>query len=253
MLSNTLSLKRLLSSPYYRLALPLLRRFHFARPSAFDWAAYHLERLNVPVTGILDVGAFDGTIALHLANLFPRAEIFSFEPAPASFALLEKTARQQPRIKPFRFAVGETNGQSFLNINRSPGTNSLLPIQPSRELEAVLGNGGETVERVPCETIRLDDFLPQHHTFHCALLKTDTQGFDLHVLRGAAYALQHSIRAVITEFRFYANAYQNDTSRLSSLDEYLATLGFQLMCVPSISPHPESRRAFEADGVWIRP
>lgn len=245
-------LRRLLSSPYYRVALPTLRHFNFARSSAYDWAAYYLERMNVTVKGIVDVGAFDGAIALHLADMFPHAEIYSFEPTPATFAQLERAARRQPRIRPFRYAVSDRNGAAELNVNRSPGTNSLLAVQHSDEMTAILGAGGEMLERVACETIRLDDFLSQQPSFTCQLLKTDTQGFDLHVLRGARQALESTVRVVISEFRFFSPAYAGDSSLLATIDAALAEMGFHLVGIPSISPHPESRRAFEADGVWVR-
>lgn len=245
-------MRRLLSFPYYQLALPFLRRLNFARPSAFDWAAYYLGKLNVPIAGVIDAGAFDGTISLHMADLYPAAEIFAFEPAPQTFTLLQRAIQKQPRIKPFPFALSDQNGHAALNVNRAPGTNSILSVHQSTEMQAVLGTGGDTLAQVPIETRCLDDFLKQYPGFRPTLLKTDTQGFDLNVLRGARHTLQTSIRAVIAEIRFFSPAYNGDTSLLETIDTYLSELGFELVCVPSISPNPQTHRAFEADGLWIR-
>lgn len=245
-------MRRLLSFPYYQLALPFLRRMNLARPSAFDWAAYYLGKLNIPITGVIDAGAFDGAISLHMANLYAAAEIFAFEPAPQTYALLEHAAKTQPRIKSFPFALSDQNGRAELNINRAPGTNSILQVQQSDEMRAVLGTGGETLERVPIEMRRLDDFLQAYPSFRPTLLKTDTQGFDLNVLRGAKQTLSTSVRAVIAEVRFFTPAYEGDTSLLEPMDNYLSAHGFELVSVPSISPNPETRRAFEADALWIR-
>jgi FkbM family methyltransferase len=240
---------RFFGVPYYQIALPLLRRLNFARPSAFDWAAYYLQERHIPVTGIVDAGAFE-------ADLFPSARIYAFEPSPASFARLEQAIRRAPRITAFPLALGDRNGRAELNVNRSPGTNSLLPILPSDEMRAVLGTGGEMVERVSVETVRLDDFLQREQNkrgeLRCTVLKSDTQGFELNVLRGARETLQQSICAVIAEIRFFSPAYQGDTSMLETIDAFLAELGFELQCIPSISPHPVTHRAFEADALWIR-
>jgi hypothetical protein len=119
-----------------------------------------------------------------------------------------------------------------------------------------LGTGGETLERVGVETVRLDDFLQErgtaHPGFRCVLLKTDTQGFDLEVLRGARETLTQSVRAVIAEIRFFSPAYEGDMSLLEPMDTFLSGLGFELFCIPAISPHPETHRAFEADALWLR-
>jgi FkbM family methyltransferase len=244
--------RRFLSFPYYNFALPVLRRLNFARPSAFDWAGYYLAKLRVPVTGIVDAGAFDGTISLHMADLFPNAKIFAFEPSPDTFAKLAVACQKQPRIKPFQLALSDQNGRAAFNINRAPGTNSLLTASQSDEMQAVLRDGGETLNQVTVETIKLDDFLIRHKTFQPTLLKTDTQGFDLNVLRGARQTLQASLRAVIAEVHFFSPAYEGDTSLLEPMDAYLSALGFSLVSIPSISPHPTSHRAFEADALWIR-
>ncbi|HZQ06677.1 MAG TPA: FkbM family methyltransferase, partial [Anaerolineae bacterium] len=142
---------------------------------------------------------------------------------------------------------------TVLNVNRSPVTNSLLSVLDSPERDAVLGAGGETVKRVPCEMMRLDDFLQKHPDRRFQLLKTDAQGLDLRVLHGAERALCDSIRAVIAEFHFFSVVYQGDTTYLEMMDEYLARLGFRLTAIPGISPNLATGRAFSADGLWIRP
>jgi len=252
MASRRTLLNRLLTRPYYQWALPILRRNNLARPSAYDWAAYYLQRAGLRVQGIADVGAYDGTIALHLAHLFPNAQIAAFEPAPDSFRQLQVNVRSCSRIRAYPFAISDRNGQAVLNINRSPQTNSLLTVAQSPEMDAVLGEGAAMLEQVTCETRRLDDFCAEHPELRFDLLKTDTQGLELDVLHGAERTLRDSVRAVIAEFRFFADAYEGDSGRLETLDSYLAGLGFQLVSIPSISPNPSTRRAFEADGVWLR-
>ncbi|MBI4674570.1 MAG: FkbM family methyltransferase [Chloroflexi bacterium] len=244
--------KRALALPFYRGLLPLLRRAGFARPSAYDWAAFYLQRNRIPVTYIADVGAYDGETAAHLLALFPNAVAYAFEPAPATFAALESRARRQSRLKPFRLALSNQVGIAVLNVNRSPGTNSFLNSLHSPEMELQLQGGAETLERVECPMTTLDEFLAAHPEFQPQLLKTDTQGFDLHVLEGARATLKNHVRAVVAEVRFAYPAYQDDTSRLDTLDAFLAAQGFRLFGIPAATAHRATHRAMEADALWVR-
>lgn len=49
---------------------------------------------------VLDVGANVGATSVYFACLFPEAEVHAFEPAEATFRLLEKNARPFPSIRP---------------------------------------------------------------------------------------------------------------------------------------------------------
>jgi FkbM family methyltransferase len=245
-------LKRALALPFYRGALPFLRRAGFARPSAYDWAAYYLERNRITVSYIADIGAFDGTTASHLTALFPRATVFAFEPAPITFAALETRANREKRIKPFPFALSNKSGTAVLNVNRSPGTNSLLPSLHTPAVDMLMQGGNETQERVECRMTTLDEFVANHPGFQPQLLKTDTQGFDLHVLEGSRRALERSVRAVVAEVRFSQPAYEADASLFEMLDAFLATVNFRLFCIPAVSAHRLTHRAMEADALWVR-
>ncbi len=245
-------LKRALALPFYCGVLPLLRRAGFARPSAFDWAAFYLERNKVRVTCIADVGAFDGGTAAHLLDLFPRATVYCFEPAPATFAALQDRARRQARLKPLQLAISNQVGTAVLNVNRSPGTNSFLDSMRSPEMEIQLQGGAETLARVECPMTTLDAFAAEHPLFQPQFLKTDTQGLDLRVLEGARGILKMHVRAVVSEVRFSYAAYQGDTSKFEVLDAFLAEQGFHLFCIPGATFHRATHRAMEADALWVR-
>ncbi len=79
-------------------------------------------------------------------------------------------------------------------------------------------------------------------------LKTDTQGFDMHVLRGAVSKLEQ-IQSIQLELSMSA-IYQNQPSYLEQFD-FLAQNGFSLSAI-----HPVTRKAdfalIEADGLFVR-
>ena len=60
--------------------------------------------------------------------------------------------------------------------------------QPSTSETAHFAEHNQVVETVPVHVLRLDEVLPHlrdRYQFERPLLKTDTQGFDLEVFRGA--------------------------------------------------------------------
>ena len=69
---------------------------------------------------ILDCGANIGITSLFFAARHPNARIYSIEPDPNNFVLLERNTRQEPRISPICGAiVGRACEQSLFDDRRS--------------------------------------------------------------------------------------------------------------------------------------
>ena len=45
---------------------------------------------NLPIKTIIDIGANKGQFAEYISNIFPKAQLFCFEPLPDAFTLLNK-------------------------------------------------------------------------------------------------------------------------------------------------------------------
>jgi FkbM family methyltransferase len=131
-----------------------------------------LERLLPRVETIFDVGANEGQTALSFARAFPDAEVFSFEPVPSTFSILELRTADTPTIHCFRDALGETDEDVTIDLAAKSGQNSLL-----RTAEP--GPGTATVHVTPGDT-----WTSVHDVAHIDVLKVDTEGYDLRVLRG---------------------------------------------------------------------
>jgi FkbM family methyltransferase len=124
--------------------------------------------------------------------------IYSFEPDPQTFALLRATAAGDPNWKIFNLALGAKNAvlpfnimsMSVFNSFRKPAADNLFP------------DDNKVVTRTDISVVRLDDFVKdQGVSFHTAYLKTDTQSFDLEVLRGST-GIMDCIEAIQTELSF---------------------------------------------------
>ena len=67
------------------------------------FAAYHISNSRIAresVYTIIDGGANIGITSLYFAARYPHAKIYSVEPLPQNFALLEANVKHEPRIKP---------------------------------------------------------------------------------------------------------------------------------------------------------
>ena len=148
---------------------------------------------------IFDVGANIGDITRKYRSLFPGAMIYAFEPFSESFACLDRAARKDNRIVACRLAFGGTEGIGVLRVNSSGPTNSLL--QTEESAASFWGSGlMETTTTVDVELSTIDTFCDQRDIHEIDVLKIDTQGTELEILRGAIKMLTaRKIRLVYME------------------------------------------------------
>ncbi len=170
-------------------------------------------------TGILlDVGANNGAYTLVMHALAPRARIFAFEPHPKTFKLLQDRATL-PNVTLVNQAVGAESGAMMLfDLAADDGST-----QASLSRDAVALFSNEIVEHATqCTT--LDDFIKERSIDVITLLKIDTEGFDLNVLKGAAHALAAG-RILAVQFEFIA---ANIATHVSMRDFFDALPGYRL-------------------------
>ncbi len=75
---------------------------------------------------ILDIGANEGQFADKMHSLFPDTIIYSFEPIPEAFALLNKNFKNTQQIKSINLALGDAAGEITFNKNESTASSSFL-------------------------------------------------------------------------------------------------------------------------------
>jgi FkbM family methyltransferase len=146
---------------------------------------------------IFDVGANVGQSATRFARLFPKASIFSFEPSRSVFPVLVGNTRALPNITHVNVALGaEKSAQKLLLNEQGSRMNSLR--RRSARAEANGSSGEEDVD-----VISLDSYVEGVGVKAIDLLKTDTEGYDLEVLKGAhALLAANRIKAILCEVAF---------------------------------------------------
>jgi FkbM family methyltransferase len=178
--------------------------------------ALDLERLNIHPTTIFDVGAHTGQVSLAFRQAYPSASIYAFEPSSGTFATLTRNCAGK-NIIGINSAVGSAPGSAQLHAKSESYLNSLVGTLNVERTGAVL----ETVK-----VIALDDFCAERRIDHIDILKTDTEGYELEVLKGCRRLLgERRISAV------YAECAARPTSRhvgLRELADVLDGHGFSM-------------------------
>lgn len=125
----------------------------------------------------------------------PQAEIVSFEPIESSYRRLVESAVDMPRVRPVRSAVGESCGEVTFELKEVSRWNSLVPELNRPE------QGVGVAERAPMVTV--DAYCDEQGYAVMDLLKSDTEGWDLKVLKGARKLLSSGKLAfVLVEVSF---------------------------------------------------
>lgn len=173
-----------------------------------------------PAAVIFDVGANTGQTVHRLRSLIPNGSIHAFEPGPESFRQLAVSVRGLPAVKLIEAGVGPVDGERILLENEHSEMSSFL----------VPGDAawGTIVRKTRVRMVTLDTYCQQAGIDHIDLLKIDTQGYDLEVLRGAEKLLARGgIRVVQLEVIF-SDMYEGRPS-LDETYRYMIDHGFRLL------------------------
>ncbi len=200
----------------------------------------------------LDVGANVGQYGSRLRSEYGyRGRILSFEPLTAAYAVLTMRAAADPLqlwdVAP-RTALGASNGTTTIHVAGNSVSSSILPMDTSHE-SAAPNSVGRGVEEIAIR--RLDDMVRElgvplgRHV----LLKIDTQGYELEVLKGAEKTVA-AAGVIQTEMSF--QPLYGGQPLFHDVYAYLVGRGFTVFdIVPGFSD-PHSGRLLQADGIFVR-
>jgi FkbM family methyltransferase len=183
--------------------------------------ALDVRRFSEPndrVSVVFDVGANEGQSAKMYAEQFPEAIVYSFEPVATTFAKLVANTRDCEHVKAFQIGFGDEVAELDIWLSDKSVTNSL-------KCQTSANSSGRT-ERVRVTT--LDTFVTERCVERIDLLKVDTEGFDLEVLRGARNMLAAGrITFILVEITFN----QQDTfhTPFYPVEAYLDQFGFEFV------------------------
>jgi FkbM family methyltransferase len=145
---------------------------------------------------VLDVGAHDGDYAVMLRECGVRIPIYAFEPHPQTYERLKLKAASHgftPRLLGLGAKVEETWLYDYASLEGSQ--------HASMYAGAIEDLRSAPIRGWSIQLSTVDDFLRQEGQPYIALLKMDTEGAELEVLKGAARAISEGqIGAIQFEF-----------------------------------------------------
>jgi FkbM family methyltransferase len=171
--------------------------FNLYRNRAFEFdeilaaSAMCLARFQGQKFAILDVGANIGIHSLFLARACHRAQIFAFEPAPATFLQLRAHIQNNgfsERITPVNIALSDANGTATFFVTSDNAYNGLKDTN-RKELRQTL--------EVPTRT--LDDWVETNTPPPIGLIKIDVEGLEHQVIAGAHRTLARHFPLIAIE------------------------------------------------------
>lgn len=152
----------------------------------------------VPSRIALDIGGHIGDVSAHLLSI--GYDVYAFEPYPDSYRRLRERLGASPRFHSFAFALGSATGEAplYLAEDRSPDNryedptvfNSLARHGMPEDLPFT---GSVTVPVRGLAELHREGVIPPD----VGLVKIDTEGFDLEVIRGMQH---HRYAVVMVEF-----------------------------------------------------
>ena len=228
-----------------------LRRFglevsRFNQPDSFSARRQRLlHRLGIDV--VLDVGASDGGFALELRSGGYAGKIVSFEPLPVPFASLQNRANKDNGWEARPWGLGAESAQAEMHVTRDDKCSSLLlPLdRQTRAYEGSTPSGRASV------TIKvLDDiFSAVVAADDQPFLKIDTQGYEMHVLRGAKQSLD-SIKGMQIELSL-VELYEGSAGYLELLQLAEAS-GFMLVGFEPVFSDSATDQLLQIDALFER-
>jgi FkbM family methyltransferase len=171
------------------------------------WEPFEIElvrRIVRPEQTFLDIGAHIGYYSLAAARAMGcRGRVFSFEPSPVNFALLQENVRMnglEDVVQPVHAALFREPSEIELYLaEHNSGDNRIYPSTPEEDTY-VNGHlsGARRVVKVPA--LKGDDFLTKQGVEKVDVIKLDVQGAEMDVLDGLTRTLESPEVVIFTEF-----------------------------------------------------
>jgi len=216
-----------------------------------DWALVEVIRTR-GINCVIDVGGNRGQFAQRLRTLGYKGRIVSFEPSPSVLPVISAAAARDPEWIVRPVGLSSKAGQAELRMHEESQLNSLLDELPGvteqiPKMERT-GTASVTLSTLAAEFPGIIDGIADP----CVLFKSDTQGHDMEVLRGAGdKGLDQAVVAVLVEL--VAQQIYIGQPVMTTVMEVIANDGFTAVAFEPLFESSDGLRMVELDGLFMRP
>ncbi len=158
---------------------------------------FFIESLDIDAPIVFDVGAYTGGYAEKINTNFSNPNIFSFEPQPFNYEQISNKFKSFDNIKLLNIAVGEEKGKIYLFDSKKGGDSQLA----SCFKNVIEVNYAQESTKYEVDLDTIDNIFEINNLNHIDILKIDTEGNELNVLKGAQKLIENN-KINIIQFEF---------------------------------------------------
>lgn len=203
-------------------------------PRGYVNALQRIKRQGVCPAEIIDVGAAQGEWTRECMTIFPDARYLLVDPLAENLEALSRLA--SPKVKVWHGALGAADGTLSMRVHGD---------QSSFYASEYAEHG--TVRDIPVRT--LDSLLDSEWIGRPGLIKADTQGYELEVLRGATRSMETAELLLLEVFfrRVYAGS-----PLAHEIVAFVAEYGFRAYDICNYMQRPRDGELTHADILFAR-
>lgn len=179
-----------------------------------------LKKLGYNPQIIYDVGASNSGWSYYIKKILTEAEFYLFEPlidySSDYQGLMSEILRVFPSFHLFKYALGEKSGTVTMNIFENAVSSTALTISDI----------GQKTIPVEIPMLSMDEAIATFNLPNPQVIKIDTQGSELSILKGAIETLP-KVDVLFLECWLY-RGYGNETPLLTEIADWLLPLNFRL-------------------------
>lgn len=194
---------------------------------------------------IIDIGANEGQFAKKARELFPNANIISFEPIPAVYEKLVENFKTDTHFKAINVGLGEKQEKMKLWLNEYSPSSSILKMDHHTEHFDFAVNQNE----IEIQLEQLDSFAQKIDLSKPYLVKLDVQGYEDRVIRGGTNIISGA-QMIISEVSF-TSLYEGQVL-FDQVYSTLKELGFKYAGNYEQLYSPINNEILQADAIYIK-
>lgn len=225
-----INIKRLVPNKF----VIFLRR-KLGTPSQQD-SFIRLKELGFNPKKIIDIGAYEGNWATEINTIFPHAHILMIEGQKNKRPILlekvksiknstVKIALLGAEVKDVKFNIYETASSVFTEDNETDASEELITLS------------------------LLDDIVKDTHFEQADLIKIDTQGYELEILKGGRNVFK-SAQCVLLEVSLLG--IYKEAPLVAEVIDYMKQNGFVLYDICSLMRRPYDKALFQSDFIFLK-
>tara|TARA_B100000242_G_scaffold279788_1_gene238570 strand:+ start:61 stop:750 length:690 start_codon:yes stop_codon:yes gene_type:complete len=181
---------------------------------------------NKNIRIVLDIGAHKGEFLNHIKKIKSIRKVYSLEPQKKIFNELLKEIDNK-KFFAYNIAISNNNGKQKMQINDFSMTSTLSKLNEKSKYykikNLIIGNKKKKFEFIKTE--KLDFFTKKRKLKNIDLLKIDTEGHELNVVKSGLKTLKNT-KYILVEFR-QNDLYLNYSSSL--LHKMITKNNFELV------------------------